>query len=127
MSDEKRKLPRRNFSYYMRVLDESTGKLVGHISDISTGGFKLDSKEPLPLNMMMRLRIDQIDSTSSKSYLIFTAKVKWCEPDRFEPNMYNLGLQIVDMSSSTLVISFRTVRINHRRNFFICLIFLFST
>ena len=43
MSNEKRKLARRNFSYYMRVMDETTGQLVGHLADISTGGFKLDS------------------------------------------------------------------------------------
>lgn len=39
---ERRHLDRRQFSYYMRVTDESTGHLLGHLTDISTGGFKLD-------------------------------------------------------------------------------------
>ena len=51
MVAERRKLSRRNFSYYMRVMDEATGKLIGHLSDISTGGFKVDSTQPLPLNV----------------------------------------------------------------------------
>ena len=41
MSD-KRKLNRREFTYYMQVLDDATKQTVGYLSDISTGGFKLD-------------------------------------------------------------------------------------
>ena len=59
MVAERRKLSRRNFSYYMRVLDEVTGKLIGHLSDISTDGFKLDCSRPVQLRVDLRLRIDQ--------------------------------------------------------------------
>ena len=57
MVTDRRKLLRRNLSYYMRVLDEVSGKLIGHLSDISTGGFKLDCSRPVPLKKDFRLRL----------------------------------------------------------------------
>ena len=99
MESERRKLSRRNFSYYMRVMDESTGKLIGHLSDISTSGFKVDSTQLLPLNVDIRLRIDQIGEISDKVCLIFKARPVWCRQDLFDPNMYNVGFKIVEISS----------------------------
>ncbi|CAG1013002.1 hypothetical protein ANAEL_04570 [Anaerolineales bacterium] len=98
MTTERRHVSRRHFSYYMRVIDEATGKLLGHLSDISTGGFKLDSLKPVPLNVNSRLRIDQTGEISNKSYITFTARAKWCKVDTFDPNVYNVGFQIADMN-----------------------------
>lgn len=98
MVGEKRRLVRRNFSYYMRVLDETTGKLVGHLADISTSGFRLESKYAIPVNLNLRLRIDQTGDISNKTYLVFTARAKWCQQDIFDPTSYNVGFQIVDMT-----------------------------
>lgn len=100
MGAERRKISRKNFSYYMRVIDETTGKLVGHISDISSGGFKLDSKDPVPLNKDLRLRIDQTGEISSKNYLIFVGRATWCQSDVLAPGMFNVGFKIVNMSPS---------------------------
>ena len=100
MTTERRKLARRNFSYYMRVMDESTGNLIGHLSDISTNGFKLDSPKPLPLKVDFRLRIDQTGEISNKSYMSFSAGALWCQLDQFDPNIYNVGFQIVSMTPS---------------------------
>ncbi|MFZ1850775.1 MAG: PilZ domain-containing protein [Nitrosomonas sp.] len=98
MVAERRKLTRRNLSYYMRVLDEVSGKLIGHLSDISTGGFKLDCSRPVPLKKDFRLRIDQTNEISNKSYMSFSARAMWCQVDQFDPNTYNVGFQIVDMT-----------------------------
>ena len=100
MIAERRKLLRRNFSYYMRVMDEVTGKLVGHLSDISTNGFKLDSSKPIPIKADFKLRIDQTGEISNKSYLSFSARAIWCQLDQFDPNLYNVGFQIVNMTPS---------------------------
>ncbi len=99
MTTERRQVSRRRFSYYMRVMDEANGKLIGHFSDISTGGFKLDSAKPVPLNTDFRLRVEQTGEISNKSYIIFSARARWCHVDAFDPNIYNVGFQIVDMSS----------------------------
>ncbi len=98
MLAERRQLSRRSFSYYMRVLDETSGKLVGHFSDISTGGFKVDSGKPIPINVDYRLRIEQTGEISHKSYITFNARACWCNVDAFDPNLYNVGFQIIDMT-----------------------------
>jgi hypothetical protein len=82
----------------MRVMDESTGTLVGHFSDISTGGFKVDSSKPVAINMNYRLRIDQTGEISNKNYITFTARARWCQVDAFDPNLFNVGFQIIDMT-----------------------------
>jgi hypothetical protein len=82
----------------MRVLDDASGKLVGHLSDISADGFKLDSKYAVPLEVDLRLRIDQTGAISSKSSLVFTARAKWCRRDLSDPLIYNVGFQLVDMN-----------------------------
>jgi hypothetical protein len=100
MSEDKRILSRRDFSIYMRVFDELTSKVVGTLVDISTGGFKLESKHQVPLNVNIRLRIEHTDEISSKPYVVFTAKAKWCRPDPIDPTTYNVGFQIVEMAPS---------------------------
>lgn len=98
MVGERRKITRKNFSYYMRVMDEASGKLVGHISDISSGGFKLDSNQPIPLNINFRLRIDQTNEISDKSFLVFSASATWCKIDPLNPGTYSVGFKITDMT-----------------------------
>jgi PilZ domain len=98
MVGERRKLSRKNFSYYMRVMDETNGKLVGHLSDISSGGFRLDSKQAIPLNTYFKLRIDQTNEISDKDYLVFSAMATWCQADPLDPGMYNVGFKITEMT-----------------------------
>jgi len=98
MASERRNLARRNFSYYMQVLDEMNGKLIGHLSDISSGGFKVDSSQQIKPNADIRLRIDQIGAIASKTSLTFKARAMWCRQDAFDPNMYNVGFKILEMA-----------------------------
>jgi len=92
---EKRKLDRRTFSYYMRVLDAHTEKLVGHLVDISADGFKVDSQLGIPLNVDFMLRMDIPAEISNTKFITFAARSKWCKPDRFDPTSYNVGFQIM--------------------------------
>ncbi|MBV6394996.1 MAG: hypothetical protein HFACDABA_00567 [Anaerolineales bacterium] len=100
MGSDKRKITRRNFSYYMRVTDEVTGQTVGHLMDISTGGFKLDSSTPVPPNKDFRLRIDLTSEVANKNFMVFLARSKWCHRDPVDPTSYNVGFQITNMSPS---------------------------
>lgn len=96
MPKDKRKLPRKNFTYYMRVLDRNTGELIGQITDISTGGFKLESAKPLPPNVDMALCIDQVGEISAKPVIYFSARTRWCDRDAYDPSIYNVGFQLMD-------------------------------
>jgi hypothetical protein len=64
--DERRHRERKDFSYYMRLVDNDTQNLVGHLVDISSGGFKLDSQEPIPVNKDFRLRMDLTSEVANK-------------------------------------------------------------
>jgi hypothetical protein len=97
---EKRKLDRRTFSYYMRVLDAHTEKLVGHLVDISVSGFKVDSLTSVPLNVDFLLRMDIPAEISNTKFITFNARSKWCEPDRFDPGAYNVGFQVTIIDSA---------------------------
>lgn len=98
MPAEKRKLARRAFSYYMRVMDEANGQLLGHLVDISTGGFKLDCSHAIPLNKDYHLRIDLTSEIANKDFMVFTARSKWCRPDPIDPTLFNAGFQITNMT-----------------------------
>ncbi len=100
MPAEKRKLARRTFSYYMRVMDEVNGQLVGHLADISTGGFKLDSSVAIPPNKDFRLRIELTNEVANKSFMVFMARSKWCYADPLDPTAFNVGFQITNMAPS---------------------------
>lgn len=98
MDEDKRQLDRRNFALYMGVLDELSGKLLGTLLDISTGGFKLESKREIPLNIDIRLRIEHTNEISNKNFITFTARTRWCERDSYDRSIFNIGFQIVDMT-----------------------------
>lgn len=103
-ASERRKLNRRNFSYYMRVTDEATKQLVGYLVDISTGGFKLDCQTAVPIEREYRLHIELTSDIADKNSMVFVARSRWCRPDHIDPNTFNVGFQIVNMAPGDSVI-----------------------
>jgi hypothetical protein len=94
---EQRQLTRRKFSYYMLAFDDKTGELVGHWTDISHGGFRLETLKPIPQDTVFRFRIDLSGEISGKRNMVFNARCRWCQKDAFDPNLYVAGFQIVNM------------------------------
>jgi len=101
---EQRQLDRRKFSYYMLVNDEKTGELVGHWTDISPGGFRLETLKPIPPDKNFRFRIDLAGEISNKPFMIFGARSRWCHKDAFDPNLYIAGFQIANLPADDLSI-----------------------
>jgi hypothetical protein len=99
MAMERRNKDRRDFSYYMRVMNENTGELVGHMADISLGGFRLESQKPISKNTEYPLRIELSSDISDKPFIVFIASSKWCQPHFIDTTLYNVGFQIVNMNS----------------------------
>lgn len=96
--DERRNLDRKDFSYYMRLINNDTQELVGHLVDISSGGFKLDSQDPIPLNKDFRFRMDLTSDVANKPSMVFVARSKWCEIDPLDPLTYNVGFQLINIA-----------------------------
>lgn len=101
---DKRKIDRREFTYYMQVTDDATKQLIGYLTDISTGGFKLDSPKQIPSGQDFRMHIDLTADVADKNSMVFIARSKWCRPDHIDPNTYNIGFEIMNMSPSDMVI-----------------------
>lgn len=89
---------RKDFSYYMQVIDDTTQEFVGSLTDISSGGFKLDSQNPIPLNKDFQFRMNLTREVASKSSMAFVARSKWCKPDPLDPFCYNVGFQLIHIS-----------------------------
>ena len=97
MLKEHRKMERRDFSYYMSVSDAETDEHVGIMTDISLGGFKLDSRQPIPNGQLSHLRLELSDDITPQAGLDFFGRSKWCRPDYFGPSIYNVGFEIVNI------------------------------
>ncbi len=104
MSD-KRKLDRRDFTYYMQVKDEETKQVIGYLSDISSGGFKLDSPKNIAPGQDFRMHIDLTpDLSSDQTAMVFIARSKWAHPDYVDPNTYNVGFEIINIAPSDMIV-----------------------
>jgi PilZ domain-containing protein len=101
---DKRKIRRRDFTYYMQVTDDLSKKLIGYIADISTGGFRLDSPKQIPAGQDFRMNIALTADIADKTSMVFIARSKWCHPDHVDPNTYNVGFEIINMAPSDMVI-----------------------
>jgi len=104
MASNKRKKDRREFTYYMQVKDESTKQIIGYLSDISTGGFKLDCSQEIAPGQDFRLQIELTAEVADKTTMVFIARSKWCHPDHIDPTSFNVGFEIVNMAPSDMVI-----------------------
>jgi len=101
---DKRKINRRDFTYYMQVTDELSKQLIGYLTDISTGGFRLDCPKQIPSGQEFRMQIQLTPDVAEKNSMSFIARSKWCHTDHVDPNTYNVGFEIVNMAPGDLVI-----------------------
>ena len=110
MSKNNRNLNSRAFTYYMQVTDDVTKQLIGYLSDISTGGFKLDCDKKLPTGQDFRLSIQLTAEIADKTSMVFIARSKWCHPDHIDPTSFNVGFEIINMAPSDVVIFQRLLK-----------------
>jgi hypothetical protein len=101
---DKRKIGRRDFTYYMQVTDDTTKQLVGYLSDISTGGFRLDTSKEIRPGQDFRLHIELTPDIADKNFMIFIARSKWCRIDHVDPNTFNVGFEIINIAPSDMLI-----------------------
>lgn len=101
---DKRKIDRRDFSYYMQVKDETTRQVIGYLSDISSSGFKLDCQKEIPPGIDFRMHLDLTPEIADKNSMVFIARSKWAKRDFVDPNTYNVGFEIINIAPSDMVI-----------------------
>ena len=101
---EKRVRKRRDFSYYMQLTDTKTRTFIGHLADISTNGFKLDSDKPIPIGKEYHFHLALTSDVAKKSFILFSARSKWCQADAIDPFVFNVGFQILKINPEDYVI-----------------------
>lgn len=106
---ERRTQPRKDFTYYMQLIDDDTKELIGYLTDVSSGGLKVDSPNELPLNKDFRLCMDNIGAVADKPSMVFVARTRWCKVDFFDPFTYNVGFQIINIEPSDSLILQRVI------------------
>jgi hypothetical protein len=104
MDNDLRKADRKILSYYLPVLDAVSIKTLGIMTDISKGGFRVDSQEPIPAGQVNYLRLDVSIDIAAQAYLMFTSRSKWCHPDYINPSIYNVGFEIIDIEHEDALI-----------------------
>ncbi len=95
---ERRKAERRAFPHYMRLMNEHTGELVGHLVDISRSGFRLEALRPIRADTDLPIRIEVPPDIAPQPFMVFTARSRWSLPDRIDPTLYDVGCQIVQIA-----------------------------
>jgi hypothetical protein len=95
---------RREFFYYNPVYDHDTQEIVGHLADISTGGFRLDSRNQVPVERDFRFCVKLTGEVADKPDMVFIARSKWCKVDPLDPYIYNVGYQLIHISPGDLEI-----------------------
>jgi hypothetical protein len=95
---------RKDFSYYMLIMDAGTKEIVGHLADISSGGFKLDTQKPISANQDFRFLMNLPGEIASKPFMVFGARSRWCQTDPLDPCAYNVGYQLTQILPEDLEI-----------------------
>ena len=102
--DERRRIPRRYLIIYSRVFDQTLGKLLGYLSDLSEKGAMIIADEPLTVGTTLPLRLDLPDPKIFNAHsLMITARVAHCITD-ISPDFYDIGLEFLEVTSGQRII-----------------------
>ncbi len=94
---ERRRAYRKKFAYYMPVLENETGRLIGHLVDVSVLGMQLETSMPVTVGQEFSLYLELTPEVSDRLFLFFSARVRWIRPDEITPNFRRVGLEITHM------------------------------
>ena len=82
---------------YMRVLNDDTGEILGHMVEVSPTGLRLETVGPLQVDTDFYLRIELTPDLGPMPFIIFVARTKWCKMDALQPNLFQSGFEIVEI------------------------------
>ena len=99
MSQERRELKRRHIMFYSRVFSRRTGEFIGYLGNLTAKGLMIICDHPIETGQEYSLRIDLPEDIYQRAILAFEANCIWCEED-IDPNFYNAGFQLLDISDA---------------------------
>jgi hypothetical protein len=99
----KRKVKRIHLVYYLLVFDKKTDQLMGHVVDITTGGMKLMSKEPVAPGSVHEFRMALPDEIGSSKEIVFEAKSVWSKNNLFS-DFFGTGFTFEKIADEDVVV-----------------------
>ncbi len=97
---ERRKLKRRHLIYYLRVFDRATGRLLGHLVDLTPDGMMMMSERPVRVGRAVGLRM-VLPGSSGEQTVEFEATSRWTSRD-VNPDFYDTGFELAKISRKHL-------------------------
>lgn len=94
---EQRTTPRKKIPVYMRVLNDDTQEILGHMVEVSMEGLRLETTRELPIDKDYYLRLELTPDLGNIPYIVFAARSKWCKMDVILPNLYRVGFQVIEI------------------------------
>jgi hypothetical protein len=85
-------------SYYIQVIDSSTQEIIGNLVDVSTTGLKIDGLIALPVDKIVNIRLDTTPEIANQPFIEFSAGVRWCKYETMTIGIFDIGLQIIQIS-----------------------------
>lgn len=93
---DRRQLPRKHLMYYARVFDAETGKLVGHLVDVTVAGLMLIGERPVETGQTYALRLELAGGVADVPFIEFEARSLWRQRD-VNPLYHTTGFQFLDL------------------------------
>lgn len=97
-----RKQTRKRIGTVLRLFDRNTGLNLGRLSNISLDGFKLASRDEVPVGCRYPISMVLPETLGGSNTLSFDAQAVWCRPAEDTPGEYRVGFRIVRMSENDL-------------------------
>ncbi len=98
--EERRKIPRKYLMAYSSVYIQSTGRMLGYLSDLTLAGLMVIGKEEIEVGRELELHIDLPEMPPiEEKFLRIKARVVRCQPD-LDPRLFNIGFEFTDLAES---------------------------
>ncbi len=91
----RRKMKRRYLIFYLSVYELPENRLLGYMVDISKGGIKLMSNQPLEAERPYTLKVKLPEHGEYGSAFTLDAHCLWCRPGP-NPDIYDAGFKLLD-------------------------------
>jgi hypothetical protein len=96
---ENRTVDRRHLVFYLRVFDQATPQILGHLTDISTAGLMLVSERRIDPGTVFQARLILPKEVMGRTELPLKITCCWCHPDTM-PEFHAAGFQFEEISLS---------------------------
>ncbi len=91
---KRRQTPRKQLAFYLTV-SRKDGEDLGHLVDISEGGFQIMRESPLGTGQTYSVRIYHPEQPENRVDLVLQAKSLWCRKS-YNPDLYDVGFLLLD-------------------------------